>query len=407
MALVDITSNDIARMEHILSNSDAVAVYADYLEVTPNGFIEKPCINYQLGSIRDDFNFGPIMMVKTSHLRVALSMASNDYTYAAWYDLRLALSRLGNIVHIPEALTSFSPTYNNNTNIEQHFNYVNPRNRDAQLEMEQACTSHLKAIKAWLSEREHKVDFGQNFPVEVSVIIPVKNRVRTIIDAITSALNQETDFEYNIIVVDNHSSDGTTEAIDSLNNDKIIHIIPDSTALGIGGCWNLAINNPQCGRFAVQLDSDDLYSSPSTLANIVNCFHEQNCAMVVGTYSLVDFNMKSIPPGIIDHREWTNENGHNNLLRVNGLGAPRAFSTEVARQYPFPNVSYGEDYVMGLQISRSYRIGRIFDVLYLCRRWEGNSDSSLSINKANRYNTYKDTIRSWEINIRRNINIRQ
>lgn len=255
---------------------------------------------------------------------------------------------------------------------------------------------------AYLPPVKRTIDVGtEDFQYEASVIIPVRNRVRTIDDAIRSVLEQETSFPFNLIIIDNHSTDGTSEIIEHYqNNSKVIHLIPERTDLGIGGCWNLGINHPQCGRFAVQLDSDDLYSSPNTLQTIVDKFHQEQCAMVIGSYRMTDFALQTLPPGVIDHNEWTDENGHNNALRINGLGAPRAFYTPLLRQIRVPNTSYGEDYALGLAFSRNYRIGRIYDVLYLCRRWEGNSDAALSIEKVNLNNSYKDSLRTLEIKIR-------
>ena len=268
--------------------------------------------------------------------------------------------------------------------------------------MEQACTEHLKEIGAYLEPQFKNVDFNQEaFEVEASVIIPVRNRVKTIKDAIHSVLRQVADFPFNVIVVDNHSTDGTTEAIAQLAQDeRVIHIIPDRTDLGIGGCWNMGIHHPQCGKFAIQLDSDDLYSDEHTLSKMVSAFYEQQCAMVVGTYRMTDFDLNTLPPGIIDHKEWTPENGRNNALRINGLGAPRAFYTPVIRQIGFPNTSYGEDYAVGLAISRHYQIGRVYDVVYLCRRWSGNSDAALNAFQVNANNLYKDRIRTWELKAR-------
>ena len=267
--------------------------------------------------------------------------------------------------------------------------------------MEIACTEHLKKIGAYLAPNFRKVEFNQvNFEYEASVIIPVRNRIKTISDAIKSVLSQKTNFNFNLIIVDNYSTDGTTEAIDKFTDERLIHVIPENKELGIGGCWNAGVHHPKCGKFAVQLDSDDVYSDENTLQKIVDAFYEQNCAMVVGTYMLTDFDMKMIPPGIIDHKEWTPDNGRNNALRINGLGAPRAFYTPVLREIKVPNTSYGEDYALGLYFSRNYQIGRIYDVLYLCRRWDDNSDASLDIVKMNAHNTYKDRIRTWEVEAR-------
>ena len=245
------------------------------------------------------------------------------------------------------------------------------------------------------------IDFDeQEFDVEASVVIPVFNRAKTIKDAVESALSQKASFPYNVIVVDNHSTDGTGDILAHLSKshkDKLRVIVPNRRDLGIGGCWNEAINSEYCGRFAVQLDSDDLYSSPKTLQTVVDAFHEQKAAMVIGSYRMCDFELNTLPPGLIDHKEWTDDNGPNNALRINGLGAPRAFFTPLLRQVQFPNTSYGEDYALGLLFSRHYRIGRIFSELYLCRRWGGNSDAALSVEKINANNLYKDRLRTMEL----------
>ncbi len=394
-------------MTGIARQTGAMMAYSDFRTSGDLQQIER-CIPYQTGSLRDDFDFGPAALINVDAARRALDELPADLLYGAFYALRLALSRSGAILHIPEPLLTAVVLPADVAEGERHFDYVDPRNRAVQLEMERIATSHLREIGAWLPTYAggEVTDSGGEFPVEASVIIPVKNRVATVCDAIRSALSQQASFSFNVMVVDNHSTDGTTQAIAAMaaEDSRLIHIIPQETTLGIGGCWNRAMADARCGRFAVQLDSDDLYSSPATLQTIVDCFHSQGCAMVVGSYCLTDFDLNPIPPGVIDHREWTDENGHNNLLRVNGLGAPRAFLTSVARQMPMPDVSYGEDYAMGLRISRSYRIGRIFDTLYLCRRWSGNSDAGLSREKANRFNLYKDSLRSWEITARISMN---
>jgi glycosyltransferase involved in cell wall biosynthesis len=314
------------------------------------------------------------------------------------------VSQIGELVHINEYLYT-EIEHDTRSSGQKIFDYVDPKNREVQIEMEKACTQHLKDIGGYLEPDFKDVNFNLgNFETEATVIIPVRNRIRTIKDAIASVFSQKTNFNFNLIVVDNHSNDGTTEAINEFSNDdRLIHLIPEREDLGIGGCWNMGIHHPKCGKFCIQLDSDDMYSADDTLQKIVDAFYEQNCAMVVGTYQMTNFNIEVIPPGIIDHREWTPDNGRNNALRINGLGAPRAFYTPVLRNIKLPNTSYGEDYAVGLTISRNYKIGRIYDVLYLCRRWEENSDASLDIVKMNNHNLYKDRIRTWELQARQNL----
>lgn len=393
----------IERLLQAADDSGAAMVYADHYE--SNG--EKhPAIDYQIGSVRDDFDFGSLLLIRSSLLRDWASQPEMaDYKFAGLYDLRLYLSRQGEFLHLNEYLYTEAELDQRASGVKQ-FDYVNPANREVQIEMEQVATAHLKAIGAWIdtSVRE-TIDFNeQDFDVEASVIIPVFNRAKTIEDAVKSALSQKTSFKYNVIVVDNHSTDGTGEILKSekwnAESGKLTVLTPNRHDLGIGGCWNLAVNDPCCGRFAVQLDSDDLYSSPHTLQRIVDAFHEQGAAMVIGSYRMCDFELKTLPPGLIAHREWTDENGPNNALRINGLGAPRAFFTPLLRQVQLPNTSYGEDYAMGLWFSRNYRIGRIYDELYLCRRWGGNSDAALSIERINANNLYKDRLRSMEIKAR-------
>ena len=390
------------RMLTVAEDTKADMIYADHYTLAGDSqqVIRKkhPVIDCQKGALRDDFDFGSVLVFRTSSFRRAVRSMAEDYQWGALYDLRL---RMKNIVHINEYLYTEIETDNRKSG-EKQFDYVDPKNRQVQIEMEKICTEHLKRIGAWLPPVFKDVDFAssaQEHPVTASVIIPVFNRVRTIKDAVQSALSQECDFPYNVIVVDNHSTDGTTELLAQMAKDdtRLVHLIPAKYDLGIGGCWNLAVHDQACGQFAVQLDSDDVYSGPDTLTRIVSAFHEQNCAMVVGTYQMTDFDMNPIPPGIIDHREWTEENGRNNALRINGLGAPRAFWTPLLRTINLPNTSYGEDYALGLRISREYRIGRIYDVLYCCRRWEGNSDAALDIEKVNANNLYKDRIRTWEL----------
>lgn len=391
----------LERMIHILEDSKAGMVYADHYQIADGKQSNAPVIDYQFGSLRDDFNFGSVLLFNTKKLKEAAGKMKSEYHFAGLYDLRLKLSQLSELVHINEYLYSEIENDNRKSG-EKIFDYVDPRNRDRQIEMEKACTEHLKEIGGYLEPEFKQIEFSAgNFEYEASVIIPVRNRIRTIRDAIRSVLNQKTDFKYNLIIIDNHSTDGTTEAIDEFKDDKrLIHLIPERNDLGIGGCWNMGVHHPKCGKFAVQLDSDDVYKDENTLSIMVRAFYEQNCAMVVGTYMMTDFNMNMIAPGIIDHKEWTPENGRNNALRINGLGAPRAFYTPVLREIKVPNTSYGEDYALGLNFSRQYQIGRVYDVVYLCRRWDDNSDASLDIVKMNGHNLYKDRIRTWELRAR-------
>lgn len=389
------------RMLQIAKDSGAGLLYSDHYRIVNDEKKNNPLIAYQKGSLREDFDFGSVLFYKSEALKKAAQAMEAGYKFAGMYDLRLKVSQTAEIVHINEYLYSEIEDDTRKSG-EKLFDYVNPKNRDVQIEMEKACTEHLKKTGAYLAPQFKKADLGKTeFEYEASVIIPVKNRIKTIADAIKSALNQKTSFRYNLIVIDNYSTDGTGEAIDRFASDeRLIHIIPENRELGIGGCWNAGVNHPKCGKFAVQLDSDDVYSDENTLQKIVNAFYEQNCAMVVGTYMLTDFKMNMIAPGVIDHKEWTPENGRNNALRINGLGAPRAFYTPLLREIKVPNTSYGEDYALGLYFSREYQIGRIYDVLYMCRRWDDNSDASLDIVKMNAHNTYKDRIRTWEIQAR-------
>ena len=390
----------LERILQVAEETGAAMVYADHYSVEAGKTLKHPVTDYQLGSIRDDFDFGSVVLLKTECLKeYAAKEVAKDYQFAGWYDLRLFLSREGELFHLNEYLYTEEED-DLRASGEKQFDYVNPRNREVQIEMEQAATAHLSAIKALVDTTQYvQPDFsGEAFPVEASVVIPVFNREKTVRDAVVSALSQKTDFPFNVIVVDNHSTDGTTEILSSLAADeRLVHLIPTRTDLGIGGCWNYAINDAHCGRFAVQLDSDDLYSSENTLQTIVNAFHEQKASMIVGSYRMCDFDLNTLPPGLISHNEWTEDNGCNNALRINGLGAPRAFFTPLVRQHQFPNTSYGEDYAMGLAFSRRFRIGRIYDELYLCRRWGGNSDAVLSIDKVNANNHYKDQLRTVEI----------
>jgi hypothetical protein len=391
----------LERMVKIAGDTGALMVYADHFQVVDGVKKNAPVITYQMGSLRDDFNFGSVMVYKSEALKEAQKQMDTDYKYAALYDLRLKVSQKGDLVHINEFL--YTEVENDNRRSgEKIFDYVDPKNRAVQIEMEQACTSHLKAIGGYMKPEFKKIEFDKgDFEFEASVIIPVFNRIKTIEDAVKSVLMQKTNFKFNLIIVDNHSTDGTYEAIEKFASDpRLIHVVPERRDLGIGGCWNMGAHHPKCGKFAIQLDSDDVYSGQDTLQKIVDAFYEQNCAMVVGTYMMTNFNMEMIAPGIIDHKEWTPENGRNNALRINGLGAPRAFYTPVLRDVKVPNTSYGEDYALGLNISRDYQIGRLYDVLYHCRRWEDNSDASLDIVKMNAHNTYKDRIRTWELKAR-------
>jgi len=378
------------RMADVIRDSGAGWVYADA--------IDHARIGYQIGSIRDNFDFGPVIGISVQ----AANEAGIDgkWRWGGLYDLRLRISEKRPIVRIPEPLYHTGRTKAGVAELKQ-FDYVDPRNRDYQIEMEQIATGHLKRIGAWLETGFAKVPLtGEKFPVKASVIIPVKNRERTILDSVQSALGQRANFDFNVIVVDNHSTDRTTEILCKIGDRRLEHIIPNRRDLAIGGCWNEAIHSERCGRYAIQLDSDDLYLDDSVLRRIVEELESGPYAMVVGSYTIVDFSLKEIPPGLIDHREWTRENGRNNALRINGLGAPRAFDTSVLRRFGFPNVSYGEDYAVALRISRQYEIGRIYDSVYLCRRWEGNSDSALPLEVANPYDQYKDWVRTMEIRAR-------
>ena len=391
----------LERMIHILDDCGAGMVYADHYQVKDGKQSNAPVIDYQQGSLRDDFDFGSVLLFRADALKEAASRMKADYQFAGLYDLRLKLSQSESLVHINEYL--YTEVENDTRKSgEKIFDYVDPKNRNRQIEMEAACTEHLKEIGGYLEPKFEHIEFDKgDFEYEASVIIPVRNRIRTIRDAIRSVLSQQADFKFNLIIIDNHSTDGTSEAIDEFREDpRLIHIIPERNDLGIGGCWNLGVHHPKCGKFAVQLDSDDVYKDEHTLATMVRAFYEQNCAMVVGTYMMTDFNMNMIAPGIIDHREWTPENGRNNALRINGLGAPRAFYTPVLREVKVPNTSYGEDYALGLNFSRRFQIGRVYDVVYLCRRWDDNSDASLDVVKMNGHNLYKDRIRTWELQAR-------
>ena len=391
----------IDRFVKIAEDTEAGMLYADHYSVSEGKRTASPVIDYQKGSLRDNFNFGSVLFFNTADLKKAAAGIDRDYTAAGLYDLRLRLSRMAPIVHINEYLYS-DVELDTRKSGEKIFDYVDPKNRGVQIEMEEACTEHLKAVGAYLEPVFDKIELDKgDFEYEASVIIPVRNRVRTIRDAIRSVLGQKTDFKFNLIVIDNHSTDGTTEAIDEFKDDeRLIHIVPEREDLGIGGCWNAGAHHPKAGKFCVQLDSDDVYSDENTLAKMVQAFYDNNSGMVVGTYRLTALDLNTIPPGVIDHREWTPENGRNNALRINGLGAPRAFYTPMLREIKVPNTSYGEDYALGLAFSRKNQIGRVYDVVYNCRRWEDNSDAALDINKMNANDLYKDRIRTWELEAR-------
>lgn len=394
---------DMEKLDVFLDSipDDASMGYSHYMKSVDGVVAEAPTIDYFAGSLRNDFDLGSVLLFRTTALKSYLAESPDKYKYAGLYQLRLAMSRNGRIHHHCDYLYTECENDTRKSG-EKQFDYVNPAQREVQIEMEKVCTHHLKAIGAWLPPCKYNtIDLtAGEFPVEASVVIPVLNRRLTIADAIGSVLRQKTTFSFNIIVVDNHSTDGTGEIIDSFGDSRVLHLVPERNDLGIGGCWNLAVNSAHCGRFAVQLDSDDLYSDENTLQRVVDEFYSQQCAMLVGTYRICDFELNTLPPGVIDHREWSEENGRNNALRINGLGAPRAFFTPVIREIGFPNVSYGEDYAVGLAISRNYRIGRVYDVLYLCRRWGGNSDAALSHEKVNAHNLYKDSLRTAEVEAR-------
>lgn len=398
-------NNTLERFLRVADDTDAVMVYADHYKMVEGKMEKHPVIDYQSGSLRDDFDFGSLWCIKAQALADYIAQPDREeYQFAALYDLRLYLSRVGEIFHLNEFLYSEAELDTRKSG-EKQFDYVNPRNREVQIEMEKACTQHLGKVGALIDTTFYRQpDFGeQDFEYEASVIIPVFNREKTVADAVKSALGQKANFKFNVIVVNNHSTDRTGEILDELKADNLIQIVPERTDLGIGGCWNEAINSSFCGKFAVQLDSDDLYSSPKALQKIVDAFYKQKAAMIIGSYRMCDFDLNTLPPGLIDHKEWTDENGCNNALRINGLGAPRAFFTPLVRQIQFPNTSYGEDYALGLAFSRRYRIGRIYDELYLCRRWGGNSDAALSVEKVNANNLYKDRLRTMELKARQHL----
>jgi hypothetical protein len=404
--LIEFGQFALERFLSVAETTGSGLVYSDYYDIKDGKSTAHPVIDYQLGSIRDDFNFGSMLLFNSGTLKhVVQKQHKADSKYSGLYSTRLAISRKWPVSHIGEFLYGKIEGDARKSG-EKQFDYVDPRNRAVQIEMELAATAHLKNIGAYLKPEFRKVNLNKDvFEHEASVIIPVKNRVKTISDAVGSVLKQKTDFPFNLIVVDNQSTDGTTEALRSFaqKDTRVLHLIPQRGDLGIGGCWNEAVHHAKCGRFAVQLDSDDLYINETTLQRVVDTFRREKCAMVIGSYQMTNFELVEIPPGVIDHKEWTPDNGRNNALRINGLGAPRAFFTPILRKVKIPNVSYGEDYAVGLAISREYQIGRIYEPIYLCRRWEGNSDADLDIPRQNSFNFYKDKLRTFEIMARQKL----
>lgn len=397
---IEITDDAVSKWMEQAELEQALISYCNFNSIKEGHKSEHPTIEYTLGSIRDDFDFGPLVLIKNETLKAFSNSFKSELKYAGWYEFRLFASRIKLPTHLDMNLYDFTEP-DLRASGQKQFDYVNPANRERQIEMEHVATQHLKKLGALVNPPFKVVSNNdQQFEVEASVIIPVRNRVKTLADAIQSVFNQKTDFKFNLLVIDNHSTDGTTELLQKIDDKRLIHIIPNRTDLGIGGCWNEGINHSECGLYAIQLDSDDLYSDEFTLQKVVNKFKTDQCAMVIGSYRMVNFNLDEIPPGVIDHREWTDDNGPNNALRINGLGAPRAFFTPVIRQIGFPNVSYGEDYAVALAISREWKVGRIYEPIYLCRRWDENTDSNLSIEKINAHNRFKDSLRTKEIEIR-------
>lgn len=399
---LEVGYKSLERIAMVAEDSGAGMLYCDHYHIKGGVTAKAPVIDYQLGSLRDDFDFGSLLVFDTLVLKESASRMTADYVAAGLYDLRLKLSQKYSIEHINEYLYT-DVERDTRQSGQKIYDYCDPRNVSTQKEMEAACTEHLKEIGAYLAPEDFEdVDFeSESFDVEATVIIPVLNRVRVIRDAIKSVLGQEADFKFNLMVVDNHSTDGTSEAIDEFAGDeRLIHIVPERSDLGIGGCWNLAANDKRCGKFVIGLDSDDIYATPATLRTMVKQFYKENAAMVCGTYRMVNFALEEIPPGVIDHHEWTPDNGRNNALHVNGFGGPRAFYTPVYRAVQLPNTCYGEDYAMGLMVSRKYRVGRVYDVMTLARRWDDNTDADIDIFKENANNLYKDRIRTWEVKAR-------
>lgn len=399
---IDLGQFALDRFLQVADDTGAGLIYSDFIEIKGDARTNHPVNDYQFGSVRDDFDFGPLLVFRTEALKEAVAAFESDYHHAGLYDLRLRVSQKWELVRISEFLYSTVQTDLRKSG-EKMFDYVDPKNREVQIEMERAFTEHLKAIGAYLEPVFREVEESdQSFPVEASVVIPVRNRIRTIRDAVGSVLRQETDFDFNLIVVDNFSTDGTLEALKEIaaEDDRLIVLVPERKDLGIGGCWNVAVQSEHCGKYAVQLDSDDVYKDETTLRRVVEVFRRERCAMIVGSYEMTNVDLEPIPPGLIDHREWTPENGRNNALRINGLGAPRAFYTPVLREVKVPNVSYGEDYALGLAISREYQIGRIYEPIYCVRRWEDNTDASLDIKTMNAHNAYKDKLRTFELRAR-------
>lgn len=399
---IKLDNNYFHRMEEIATDADSTITYCNYREDDNGKIILHPVIDYQFGSVRDDFDFGSLVMLNVADALAASEQIDakevEDCPDGGWYVLRLDMSVGRTIAAIPEYLYTVSKSDYRKSGEKQH-DYVNPRNASYQWCMERIFTNFLISSGAMVTpEKVDNTLWNTHFDLEASIIIPVKNRASTIADAVKSALSQETVYGFNVIVVDNASTDGTREVLNTIRDPRLIVLeVEEKDLLGIGGCWNKAILSPHCGRFAVQLDSDDLYSDTKTLDKIIKKFHNERCGLVVGSYAMTDFNLNPLPPGVISHKEWTKSNGANNALRINGFGAPRAFFTPIVRNFLFPNVSYGEDYAMCLRVSRDYTVGRIFEPIYICRRWEGNSDADLSIEKTNEHNEYKDFVRSVEL----------